>query len=109
MIDIESERLIGLTEAAKYVPPVRGGKRVHLSTILRWIVSGAKGPGGDRIKLEAIRLGGSWKTSREALQRFGERLTPDLDRTTELAKPRSPAGREHAAERAARELEKIGI
>ena len=31
---------------------------------------------GQRVKLEAIRIGGHWATSREALNRFTARLTP---------------------------------
>jgi hypothetical protein len=60
------------------------------------------------VRLEAVRLGGRWVTSREALQRFAERLTPRSDSKPALA-PRSMAKRQQANERAAKELDQIGI
>jgi hypothetical protein len=107
MLDLTTEAAVRLDEAAKLVPPSRGGKRTHISTILRWILEGAKTPAGEVVRLEAARLGGKWVTSREALQRFAERLTPNLDRQQRT--PRPPAGRRRACDRAARELERIGI
>jgi len=41
------------------------GKRVHISAVYRWVQRGIKG-----VRLEAIRIGGTTYTSREALQRF---------------------------------------
>ena len=108
MIDLAQEQLLRLDEAAKVVPPSRGGRRTHLSTILRWIQRGARNPSGELIRLEAIRLGGSWKTSREALQRFAEALTPKLEGDPQPL-PRTPTARARAAQRAARELERAGI
>lgn len=109
MLDLTTEAPIPLAEAAKIVPPGRAGKKTHLSTLLRWIVHGAKDPAGNLIKLEALRLGGRWMTSREALQRFAERLTPPLDAVPRAEAPRPPSARSKAAERAGRELERIGI
>jgi hypothetical protein len=50
-------------------------KPVHLSTALRAILKGIRTPSGDRIHLEALRVGGRWITSREAVERFASRLT----------------------------------
>ena len=108
MIDLQTEQPISLAEAARSVPAARNGKRTHLSTILRWIIQGAKGPCGTRVMLEGIRLGNRWMTSRQALQRFADRLTPDLE-TPQPNPPRSPAQRQEASERAERELAKFGI
>jgi hypothetical protein len=58
--------------------------------------------------LEAARLGGRWVTSLEALRRFSERLTPRLG-GDDSAAPRSPTSRRRAAERAAAELDKLGM
>ena len=111
MFDLTTELPIHLNEVAKLVPPSRGGKRTHLSTILRWILQGVKGPCGEVVRLEALRLGGKWVTSKEALQRFCERLTPIVNhpdaKTVEA--PRAPAARRRASERAARELDNLGI
>jgi hypothetical protein len=109
MFDTTVESPIPLNAAARLIPPARNGNRTHLSTLLRWITRGAKAPSGQRVLLEAVRLGGRWMTSREALQRFAERLTPHLDAAASTATPRTPGQRHHAAERAARELNKFGI
>jgi hypothetical protein len=108
VIDTTIEAPIPLSEAAKLIPPARQGKRTHLSTLLRWILRGARNLAGEVVRLEAIRLGSRWMTSREALQRFAERLTPRTDAHAPPA-PRTPTARRRASERAAAELEKIGI
>src|SRR6516165_2362215 len=100
MFDISSESTISLTQAARLLPPGRRGRPVSLSCILRWVLTGATGPSGERVRLEAGRLGARWVTSREAIQRFAERLTPRLDAETGTA-PRSPASRRRASDRAA--------
>ena len=76
MIDLSTEIAISLTQAARLLPPARNGRPVTLGCILRWIVQGAKNPAGKRVHLEAVRLGGRWITSKQALQRFAEALTP---------------------------------
>src|SRR6516164_8910058 len=104
-IDLITEQPISLAAAAKLIPPARSGCRCHLSTILRWVLRGAKAPDGTIVRLEGCRVGSRWLTSREALLRFSQRLTPSLggdDRTA----PRSPARRRRASEQAAAELDK---
>jgi hypothetical protein len=109
VLDLTIETPLSLAAAAKLVPPARNGKRTHISTLLRWILSGATAPGGTRVRLEAVRLGGRWMTSREAIQRFGERLTPRLDSDTDVPVVRTAAHRKRSDQRAAKELDKIGI
>jgi hypothetical protein len=106
MLNLASEKLLTLEQAAATVPPSRGGKRCHISTILRWILAGVRSPGGERVHLEASRLGGRWVTSVEALQRFSEALTPQQQPGRRV---RTPRQRRRASERAAAELEKLGI
>jgi hypothetical protein len=73
MIDSTTETLISLAEAAKAVPRRRRGRKTHLSTIYRWATIGVRG-----VVLETLQCGGSRVTSREAMQRFFERLSgPD--------------------------------
>jgi hypothetical protein len=109
MIDLTSESPISLAQAAKLVPPGRNGKKTHLSTILRWILHGAKAPNGELVRLDGARLGGRWLTSKEALQRFSERLTPTLGGPPTTNGVHTARARERAAERAGRELELRGI
>jgi hypothetical protein len=108
VIDITTEQPLALADAAKLIPAARGGKRCHLSTILRWIHKGSRGPNGTIVKLEAIRLGGRWLTTRQALLRFAEHLTPRMDDEPRQP-PRGPEGRRRGSERAAAELEKFGL
>jgi hypothetical protein len=103
-----SEKLVGLYEAARRLPPGRCGRPVSFSCVLRWITAGRPGPDGKRVKLEAVRLGGRWLTSEEALARWAGRLTPRLDGEP-LPHPRTPGQLSKANERAAKELEKAGI
>src|ERR1043166_7933857 len=84
-----TETLLGLCEAARRLPPGRGGRPVSFRCVLRWITSGVPGPDGRRVQLEGVRVGGRWLTSEEALARWAERLTPRLD-TPEAPAPRSP-------------------
>ena len=71
MIDLATEQLVPLQEVPRLLPPRPSGKRVHVSAVYRWA---QRGVGGTR--LEAVRVGGTTYTSREALQRFA-RTPPD--------------------------------
>jgi hypothetical protein len=107
MIDLSEEASLSLTQAARLLPPGRGDRPVTLSCLLRWILRGARAPSGQLVRLEAVRVGGRWITSKEALQRFAEALTPSLDNTPPT--PRPPSARRRASERAIKQLEKMGI
>jgi hypothetical protein len=102
------ETLLSLNQAARRLPPGRRNRPVSLSCVLRWVLDGVPGPNGDRVKLEALRLGGRWVTSLEALGRFAEQLTP---RFGDIPLPigRTPKQRERAAARAERKLSALGI
>lgn len=106
MIDIQSENLISLSAAARLLPPNRGQRPVDPSCVLRWITDGVK-VGGKIVRLEAIRLGGRWLTSAEALQRFAEAQTPRPEGV--MALPRPPVSRQRAVERAQQRLKAVGI
>lgn len=64
MIDIQNEQLIPLAEVPNRLPK-RRGRRVHYSTVFRWIQQGANGK-----RLESCKIGGVRFTSVEALNRF---------------------------------------
>jgi hypothetical protein len=103
-IDIAAETLITLPSAARRLPPFRNGRPVSASTIWRWITVGINRAGGYVVRLEAVRLGGRWLTSVEALTRFAMALTPDRG----AADVQAPTARTAAQrERASRRAEKI--
>jgi hypothetical protein len=108
MIDLATESLLSLSDAARLIPPVRRGRPVSFQCVLRWVLVGSKTPSGELVKLEALRLGGRWVTSLEALQRFAESLTPQSENTP-ASPPRTPRQRRRAAERAEEKLEQLGI
>jgi hypothetical protein len=108
MIDLSKETTISLAQVAREQPPGRRGAPCSLGCVLRWVLKGIRSPSDEYVRLEAVRLGGRWITSREALQRFAQRLTPPLDGEPPVA-PRTPSQRRRASERAAQELVRLGI
>ena len=79
MIAIRHETLLTLAQAAALLPPNRRGRPVCLSCLYRWIQHGIRTSSAATVRLEALRLGGRWLTSAEALERFARRLTPAAD------------------------------
>ena len=74
MIDLTSETVISLTEAARTLPARRRGKRPHVATLYRWSQRGCRG-----VRLETCQVGGTRCTSVEALQRFVNQLSKATD------------------------------
>ena len=96
VVDATTEELLSLTEAARLVPRRRGGKRAHVATLYRWAKDGLRG-----VFLDVLQVGGTRCTSREALQRFFERLTARPERAAQLEEP--------SEERVENELERHGL
>lgn len=104
MIDSRVESVLSLTEAAKRLPHRRGGKRPHVSCLYRWSTSGCRG-----VVLETIQVGGTRCTSVEALQRFFDRLSIPTRQTKPVLSRPSVRDVRAASERAARQLEALGV
>ena len=64
IIDISSEKLLTLAQAAEKLLESK-------ASITRWIIHGTHG-----VRLEAMKFGAYWRTSEEALKRFGQSQTP---------------------------------
>jgi hypothetical protein len=103
---LHDEPLIDLTEAASRFPGQRGAARLHPATLTRWILKGSKGVNGQRVKLEALRMGSRWLTSAAALARFANALHPAGDSQTETPL-RTPAARNQASEAAGAQLDQF--
>jgi hypothetical protein len=97
-----------LSENVRRIEEVAQRHKTHFSTIFRWIFKGLPAPSGERVRLEACRLGAKWVTSDEAVARFSAALTPALDGEP-APTSRSATKRQQASERAARELVAKGI
>ncbi len=104
--EIQAGQGLSLSAAGRLFPAHRGPGSVDPSTIFRWVTQGAKTPDGRHVKLEAVRLPGSWRTSRAAVARFVTALTPAVDPITPPI--RTPAARKRASDRAARRLQEMG-
>lgn len=62
--------LVPLGTVAKWIADTRPGGRPNALTLARWIQRGVLGKDGQRHRLEAVRVRGQWKVSRESFQRF---------------------------------------
>jgi hypothetical protein len=78
---VMNETMMGLVQAAASVPPLRDNRPVAPATIGLWITRGCRGPAGQIVRLEGIRCGSRWVTSKEALARFFSALTPSLSQS----------------------------
>jgi hypothetical protein len=101
MIDLVGEDTLRVEEAAAIV-------RRHFSTVYRWCLRGVPDGAGNRIKLRAVRVGGCWLTSRQALQEFAEALTPKSTDDAVIP-PRTQSAKRAASAKAAAKLESLGI
>jgi hypothetical protein len=105
---LDGEQLLTFSAAARALPSRTGG-RAHGATVWRWASIGAKSPTGERVRLERVRIGTVWYTSREAVARFLAALSCESDRTSVHPAVRIPTQRQRSHERATEELEKMGI
>ena len=62
-IEVADGDAVGTTEIARE-------KHLKISTIFRWISKGLPSADGSRVRLEAVRRGRTWLTSRAAMRRF---------------------------------------
>ena len=100
MID---EHLISFSEAARSLPRRRANKPVHASCIFRWAATGCRG-----VKLEYVQIGGTRCTSREALERFFQKLTAQSQGES-IAPPPPAKHRRRAIKDAEERLARAGI
>lgn len=110
-INVATETLLSLSQAAKRFPPFRQGRPVSASTVWRWAFDGVVITGGSRVRLDVVRLGGRWLTSVEAIGRFiaAQTPTPAAAEAARALGTRTPRQRQRAAERAEQELSRRGI
>lgn len=107
MIDFATEDLITFGQAAEMLPG-RSDRRTSPSTIWRWAKVGCKASDGTLVKLETVRIGGRFCTSREAVLRFIA-ATNDQAEASPAAPIRTPAQRKRSSQRAAEKLAKARI
>lgn len=65
MIELSEEAAVPVGELPKHIPTARGGRRVNVSTVIRWCLKGVRG-----VRLESVVVGGRRYTDRAAIARF---------------------------------------
>ncbi len=110
LAEIQSGGGLGLSAAGRLFPAHRGEGTVDPSTVFRWVTKGTRTTDGCTVKLEAVRVGGRWLTSRGAVARFVTALTAaaDLTPVASIPTPRTPAARNRATEKAIATLKAMG-
>jgi hypothetical protein len=106
MIDSHTEHVVSLPQASDESPRRRRGRKIHVSCFYRWTTVGCRG-----VILESIQIGGTRCTSREALQRFFERLSAPVQAEAgsgPIVGRRTSAQRQRASEAAGRKLAEMG-
>ena len=98
---LANEKRLGTRAAAKLVGTAG-------TTVFRWIQKGVLLPSGERVKLEAVRLGNRYFTSEEALARFVAATTGGASGPQSPAPP-TPAQQRRAAARDSAELDRLGF
>ncbi len=93
MIDIANETILTIGEAAERL-------KVSKGTVTNWIKVGTRG-----LRLEAIKFGSHWRTSEEALQRFGDQQSPQYEQTSSPTVPRTSKQAQRAHQQAMDELD----
>ena len=108
LTEIQAGEGLSLSAAGRLFPGHRGGKSVDPSTVFRWVTKGTRAPNGVSVKLEAVRVGVRWLTSRGAIARFVAALTDASTPAPESqVKTHTSAGR-NAAKKAGAALDAMG-
>jgi hypothetical protein len=106
VIDTQSEQIITFGQAADDLPRRRRGRKTHVSSFYRWATVGCRG-----VVLETIQVGATRCTSKQAHQRFFERLSQP-SQAGAVSRPagrvRTLAQRQRAAAEAGRKLAELG-
>src|SRR6516162_6393797 len=99
-INVFTEELFSLRNAARLLPARRRGKRPSLSCLYRWTTVGCR-----NVILESVNVGGTRCTSKEALCRFVKRLSA----TRAVPGLPTPGGHERHFESVERQLDENRI
>lgn len=103
----DSEKRISLSKAAKLVPSGRTKTgRASRHTLQYWVRHGVT-RNGEKIYLQHFRYGSQIVTTAEAVRRFLKELNNDIQ--VDVIAVRSPTKRLKDSERAAAELDRMGV
>lgn len=84
--------------------------RICRETAIRWATRGVRGTNGQRVVLEAVRIGSRWFTTEEWFNTFMAELSTKRAATLPTTAPiRSPAQTKKATAKAKRALKQAGV
>ena len=95
MLDVLNQNRLTLHEVAQKCS-------VNLATAWRWALRGIIAPGGERVRLETVRVGGRRVATEISLQTFLERINISEEAQTAI---RTPNQRRALSERAGAQIE----
>jgi excisionase family DNA binding protein len=95
VIDVATEKLLTIVQAAERL-------QVSKATVTAWIKRGTHG-----IRLDAIKFGIHWRTSEEAIQRFGDCQTPSFEVRSHSTPARSTAAELRLEEQIQEQLDEL--
>lgn len=100
-----NDELLSLAEVSAMLPTLNG-RKIHTATLSRWIHKGVRG-----VRLDAIRIGNTFATTRDAVQAFIDRLNDGgtSDSCGAPPSPTPPKINTAAHERAMRMLKRAGF
>lgn len=104
MVQSKYQATISAREATGLIPRLRSGKRMHVSTFIRWHQQGKKMPDGSTIRLWMVRIGNVWATCPEAISDFIAACNPEVEEQGTEQPIRTPTARRKASENAEQEL-----
>lgn len=105
----QPETFLRLSDAARLIPSLRGGKPTHPATLTRWILRGVGLQSGETLKLAARRFPGGWAVSKQALDAFIDRLTADRCGSPAPGSPSTSPSRNNALAAVDRQLDAAGF
>jgi len=59
-----------VTDVPRHVPPLPDGRRVSVTSAFRWTLTGLHG-----IRLRRFKIGGTWHTTQQEIDRWSRALT----------------------------------
>ncbi len=103
-----SSGLLTVSQVCDRVPGARGAKRLHPSTITRWILFGCPARDGKRVRLPATRAGSRWLVHPKDLDGFFTALAAETAEPPTVPQTKKVEQRRRSSQRAADELARRG-
>jgi hypothetical protein len=105
----ESCPFLSLQQASRLIPPTKGDRPVHPSTLTKWIRFGVRSGDGATVRLKARKFPGGWKVTSAAIEDFLDDLTRAALAVDSAAIAPTPARRQKELAGIAAECKAAGL